>query len=156
MDRIPAIALLPGQRRIITALAIMGDWSKSTVITCSIPLVAMSILIFDTTLTTVLRVKTGKVSTLKEWIDYAGRDHLSHRMVEMGVDESKAVLLIHVTGVALAVVSVLLVNSNVIVALGIMVMVLLFFVSWFLLVKDLPGLESDGVVDTEQEGLGTT
>ena len=127
----------------LAALAVMGNWSENWFVACCIPTVAMSILIFDTILTTIMRVKTGKVSNLREWIDYVGQDHLSHRLTELGMDQGKAVLSIHLAGLSMAVVSVLLlgVGANVLVATGIMGMVILFFATLFLLVKDIPGLD---------------
>jgi len=133
----------------IATLAVMGDWSQSRWIACCIPTVIMSILIFDTVLTTIMRVRTGKVSNLREWVDYAGQDHLSHRLVELGMEPGSAVLAIHLVGLSMSIVAVLLLGANLLVALGVIVMVVLFFANWFLLVKDIPGLD---VVNEHIEG----
>jgi hypothetical protein len=43
-------------------------------------------------LITVLRIKENKVRTFKQWIDYTGKDHLSHRFMRLGLGERGAVL----------------------------------------------------------------
>lgn len=127
----------------LAALAVMGEWSRSTIVACCIPVTALSILIFDTTLTTILRIQTGKVRTLKEWIVYAGQDHLSHRMAEITGDPGKAVLMIHAMGGVLSVIAFLLVGANAVVATGVMGMLAVFYVIWFLLIQDVPDPSHD-------------
>ena len=130
----------------LAALAVMGSWSESRFIACSIPVTALSLLIFDTTLTTILRIQTGKVRSLREWIDFAGQDHLSHRMAEISKDPGKAVLMIHMIGLVMAIICLLLTGANLLVAIGIMGMVFLFYCTWFLLIKDVPEGSGTGQV----------
>jgi UDP-GlcNAc:undecaprenyl-phosphate GlcNAc-1-phosphate transferase len=40
------------------------------------------------------RVLAGRVSSVKEWVDYVGRDHLHHRMESLLGSQEDAVLLI--------------------------------------------------------------
>ena len=51
--------------------------------------------IFDTTLTTLVRVGTGQVRSFREWIRFTGRDHFHHRLSDLGIGNKKAVLVIY-------------------------------------------------------------
>jgi len=59
-----------------------------------IPLLILYIPIFDMVLITFLRTREGKVHTVREWIEYAGKDHISHRLVALGLSPLRAVLFI--------------------------------------------------------------
>lgn len=65
----------------LACLAVKGNWADyNPVVSFSNPLLIFGILIYDMIHITVERVVTGKVSTVKEWIDYVGKDHLHHRL----------------------------------------------------------------------------
>jgi UDP-GlcNAc:undecaprenyl-phosphate GlcNAc-1-phosphate transferase len=53
----------------------------------------MSVLIFDMTLTTIVRIHSGEVRSFGEWLHYTGRDHFHHRLVGLGIGEKPAALL---------------------------------------------------------------
>ncbi len=79
----------------LSTLAVIGEWDANPIVSFASPLLIFWVLIFDMTYITVERVITGKVSSLKEWIDYVGKDHLHHRMYELLGDKRKSVLLIY-------------------------------------------------------------
>jgi len=79
----------------LAALSIMGSWAYNVFVAVSVPLLVLFIPIFDTTLITILRIKEGKVKTVKQWIEYADTDHFSHRIVGLGFTEKASVLLIY-------------------------------------------------------------
>jgi len=75
----------------LASLAVMTEWSHFRSVTIAAPMLILGIPIIDMILITVLRIKEDKVSNLKEWIDYAGKDHLSHRMMRLGLGTRGAV-----------------------------------------------------------------
>lgn len=80
----------------LAALAIKGDWAhNSRIISFSAPVLIFWILIYDMVHITIERIVTGKVKSLKEWIDYVGTDHIHHRLYSLLGDKIKAVLLIY-------------------------------------------------------------
>ena len=80
---------------ILSSIAVMGEWSnESKIVGIAIPILILYILIFDMILITVLRVLEGKVKNFREWIEYTGKDHFSHRLVALGFSQTRAVLFI--------------------------------------------------------------
>ncbi|MBW2545325.1 MAG: undecaprenyl/decaprenyl-phosphate alpha-N-acetylglucosaminyl 1-phosphate transferase [Deltaproteobacteria bacterium] len=80
----------------LAALAIKGDWADSSrIVSFSAPVLIFWVLIYDMTYITVERIVTGKVKSLKEWIDYVGTDHIHHRLYALLGDRRKAVLFIY-------------------------------------------------------------
>ncbi len=65
----------------LACLAVKGNWADSSpIVSFSNPLLIFGILIYDMVHITVERVLTGKVTSVKEWLDYVGKDHLHHRL----------------------------------------------------------------------------
>ncbi len=65
----------------LACLAVKGNWADSNpIVSFSNPLLIFGVLIYDMIHITVERVVTGKVKSVKEWLDYVGKDHLHHRL----------------------------------------------------------------------------
>ncbi len=98
---------------VLAALAVKGYWADDQpIVSFATPLLIFWILIFDMAYITVERVITGKVRTLKEWIDYVGTDHLHHRLYALLDDKRKAVLTIFLFAAALGLGSLALRNAQ--------------------------------------------
>ncbi|MDQ6990096.1 MAG: MraY family glycosyltransferase [Mariprofundaceae bacterium] len=79
----------------MAGIAVMGDWSSDGAIKAySAPLLIFSVMIFDMIYTTIARFKRGDVHNFKEWIEFVGKDHLHHRLMDLGCNQAQAVLLI--------------------------------------------------------------
>jgi UDP-GlcNAc:undecaprenyl-phosphate GlcNAc-1-phosphate transferase len=77
------------------ALAVMGGWSeKGPVIALSVPLLILGVFIFDMLYITVSRMVKGETRNLKEILEYVGKDHFHHRLLDIGFSHRQAVLLI--------------------------------------------------------------
>lgn len=65
----------------LACLTVKGNWADSSpLVSFSNPLLIFGVLIYDMIHITVERVVTGKVHSVKEWLDYVGKDHLHHRL----------------------------------------------------------------------------
>lgn len=79
----------------MASIAVMGDWSGEGAIKAySAPLLIFSVMIFDMIYTTVSRIWRGDVHNFKEWIEYVGKDHFHHRLMDLGCSQAQAVVLI--------------------------------------------------------------
>ena len=79
----------------LASLAVMGFWSDGNPIVSFIsPILIFWVLIYDMIYLTVDRVATGKVSSIKEWLDYVGQDHLHHRLARALGSQRASVLMI--------------------------------------------------------------
>ena len=97
---------------ILAGLAVMGYWSESRIVSFANPVLIFWVLIFDMIYITVERVVTGKVKSVKEWIDYVGTDHLHHRLFFLLGDRWKAVLTIFLYSTILGLGSIALRNAR--------------------------------------------
>lgn len=75
----------------LASLAVMCEWSYYLPVTLAVPVLILGVPILDMIMITILRIQEDKVRTFKEWIDYTGKDHLSHRLMRLGLGERGAV-----------------------------------------------------------------
>jgi UDP-GlcNAc:undecaprenyl-phosphate GlcNAc-1-phosphate transferase len=97
----------------LAALTIMGSWGvKNPVVATTIPLLILSIYIFDMIYTSVSRIRNGNVKNFTEWLEYAAKDHLHHRLVRLNFSEPNAVITICALSLALGIGAVVLRNAG--------------------------------------------
>ncbi|MFC1499632.1 MraY family glycosyltransferase [Candidatus Zixiibacteriota bacterium] len=88
----------------LAAIAIIGDWggNGSSAVNVVVPLLILGVPIFDTTFITITRFADGRIRTFREWLEYAGRDHIHHRLLKIGLSRFDAVFFLCVTSLILA------------------------------------------------------
>jgi UDP-GlcNAc:undecaprenyl-phosphate GlcNAc-1-phosphate transferase len=80
---------------LLAGLAIHGEWAVGhPLLNLSAPLLIFGVLIYDMIHTTVNRIARGDVRNFREWIEYAGKDHLHHRFEALLRSKRYAVMLI--------------------------------------------------------------
>jgi hypothetical protein len=62
--------------------------------------------------TTIMRVKEGKVKNTVEWLEYAGKDHFHHYLVDLGLRPSGAVIFIYFITLSLGISAITLGNDK--------------------------------------------
>jgi UDP-GlcNAc:undecaprenyl-phosphate GlcNAc-1-phosphate transferase len=72
----------------------IGGRSRSILAVLTVPVLILFIPIFDTTLVTIVRKMSGRAAS------QGGRDHTSHRLVALGLQERTAVLLLYALAIA--------------------------------------------------------
>jgi UDP-GlcNAc:undecaprenyl-phosphate GlcNAc-1-phosphate transferase len=72
---------------LLASIAIVGEWGGTNDITLDIvvPLLILGVPIFDTTFITLTRIADGRIRGFREWIEYTGRDHIHHRLLNLGL-----------------------------------------------------------------------
>lgn len=79
----------------LAGLAVMGEWAaQNPVIALFTPTLILGVPLFDLAFVGIVRVATGRVRTLHEWLAYTGRDHIHHRFEAVGFSRKQSVLLI--------------------------------------------------------------
>lgn len=89
-------------------ISVMGDLAKYNVIALTVPILLLGIPIFDMTLITIMRIRERKVSNLRTWLSYAGKDHFHHRLVDLGFSRGGAVFFIYCVAVTLGIDAIIL------------------------------------------------
>ena len=79
----------------LAGLAVMGEWAEDDpVVALLTPILILAVPLFDIAFVGVVRVVTGKVHSLREWLAYTGKDHIHHRFEALGLSKAQSVLLI--------------------------------------------------------------
>jgi UDP-GlcNAc:undecaprenyl-phosphate GlcNAc-1-phosphate transferase len=96
----------------LAALGVMGEWTESRIVSCTIPVLILGVPIFDFAYILIARWYRGETRTIRQAIEHCAADHLSHRLVWIGFSQRKAVLFIYVIAAGLGTTGVLLRNSD--------------------------------------------
>jgi len=78
----------------LAGLAVMGEWGQNELVGLVTPTLILGVPLFDIAFVGVVRVVTGKVHGVREWLAYTGRDHIHHRFEALGFTRVRSVLLI--------------------------------------------------------------
>jgi UDP-GlcNAc:undecaprenyl-phosphate GlcNAc-1-phosphate transferase len=93
----------------LACLAVKGNWAdNSPIVSFSNPLLIFGVLIYDMIHITVERIAAGKVATVKQWIDYVGKDHLHHRLERVLGSRQASVAMIWVLTICLGLAAIVL------------------------------------------------
>lgn len=99
---------------LLAALTVQCGWSrgdrlKAIIVPCAI----LCVPLYDITLSTLLRIVRGVVKNPIEAIVYCGRDHLSHRLVALGLSQREAVLVLYLFGMISGTIAIIVVRPEV-------------------------------------------
>ena len=116
-------------------------------VTWMVPLLVLGLPIFDTTLVFISRLRRGKNP-----LTTPGKDHLSHRLVRMGLSQRETVLILYLVCGALGVLAVYLTEASIIegYAVGGAVLLLALYSLWRLERIDLPRSEGASQASVDQ------
>jgi UDP-GlcNAc:undecaprenyl-phosphate GlcNAc-1-phosphate transferase len=114
----------------IATLSILGTYlhASNVIVTIAVPVLIMAVPIFDTALVTIMRNLTGRA------VSQGGKDHISHRLVVLGLSERQAVLLLYFLSIITATIAIIYpyINFYVITVIVLLVLIVLFFIGVFL------------------------
>jgi UDP-GlcNAc:undecaprenyl-phosphate GlcNAc-1-phosphate transferase len=104
-------------------------------VTWMIPVAVLGLPIFDTTLVVISRLRQGKNP-----LTASGKDHVSHRLVAMGLTQREAVLILYLVCGALGVLAMFLTQASVIEGYAVGVTIVAFAVWALVRLERVPGL----------------
>ena len=79
----------------LAGLAVMGEWAEDDpVVALLTPTLILAVPLFDIAYVGIVRVVTGKVHSVTEWLAYTGKDHMHHRLEALGLNRPESVLVI--------------------------------------------------------------
>ena len=96
---------------VLAVLVIFGDWSENPLQSFLGGCFVVGLPIYDLALTTLLRVRHGIVKSLADAIAYSDRDHLSHRLLRMGLSHGQMLAALCALSAAGGAVGLLIVRS---------------------------------------------
>ncbi len=95
----------------LASLAVLGEWAENSVVDLAAPLLIFGVFTYDMIYITADRVASGRVRSLRQWIEYVGRDHLHHRLAEVLGRPEHAVLFVYAMSCALGLGATLLLRT---------------------------------------------
>jgi UDP-GlcNAc:undecaprenyl-phosphate/decaprenyl-phosphate GlcNAc-1-phosphate transferase len=102
----------------LACLAVKGNWAdQNPIVSVSTPILIFGILIYDMVHTTFERIYLGKVGTVKEYLEYVGKDHMHHRLERVLGSRTETVFIIFLLSIALGLAGVVLRNARTVDAL---------------------------------------
>ena len=97
----------------LAGLAVMGEWADDDPLVALLtPALILAVPLFDIAFVGIVRVVTGKVHTVREWLAYTGKDHIHHRFEALGLTKAQSVLLIYFIAGTLGLSAILLKEST--------------------------------------------
>jgi len=96
----------------LAGLAVMGEWAQNRLVGLVTPTLILGVPLFDIAFVGTVRVVTGKVHTLREWLAYTGRDHMHHRFEALGFTRTQSVFVIFSISALLGLSAMLLENAT--------------------------------------------
>ncbi len=97
----------------IAAIGVLGQWGNGIgSVNLIVPILILGVPIFDTTFTTIMRIKNRQVKSFSEWVHFTGKDHFHHRLVEIGFSPKMAVFAIYMVTISLGIGAAVLRNSD--------------------------------------------
>jgi len=92
----------------LAVLGVMGEWSNQSVARATIPVLILALPIFDLVFVVFTRHHSGVTKTWVEALKHCDRDHLSHRLIFLGLSPVQAVLILHAVATFLALSAIIL------------------------------------------------
>ncbi len=98
---------------LLASFPLLGIWNTQNAVTGSvIPVLVLGLPIFDLLYTSVLRIGNGSVSTVKEWIEFTGKDHIHHRLLQAGLPQKQVLFFLYLLNLILCFSAIALVNAS--------------------------------------------
>jgi UDP-GlcNAc:undecaprenyl-phosphate/decaprenyl-phosphate GlcNAc-1-phosphate transferase len=97
----------------LASMGVLGQWDTHDPIKAfSVPVLILGVLLFDMTYTSVIRVSSGKVSNIRQWLDYVGKDHIHHQLSALGLTNRQTVFFIYLIASSLGISAIVLRNGQ--------------------------------------------
>jgi UDP-GlcNAc:undecaprenyl-phosphate/decaprenyl-phosphate GlcNAc-1-phosphate transferase len=93
----------------LAGLAVMGEWANDDPLVALLtPALILAVPLFDIAFVGIVRVVTGKVHSVREWLAYTGKDHIHHRFEALGLTKPQSVFLLYFIAITLGFSAILL------------------------------------------------
>lgn len=92
----------------LAALSIYGSWGTNKSVDLAIPVLLLGVPIADMIMTTITRIRDGKVKSFRQWLEYGGNDHFHHRLLNIGFTPGNSVIIIWIITVVMGLLTLLL------------------------------------------------
>ncbi len=96
----------------MAGFALTGSWASENIIRIVVPILILGVPIFDMTFTTVMRFREHKARTLVQWLEYAGRDHFHHYLMDLGLGPRGVIFFIFAISISMGINALIISNAT--------------------------------------------
>ena len=97
----------------LAATAVMLNWAEDNVIAIAAPVLILGVPVFDVIFTTIMRVANGRVKNINQWLEFTGKDHFHHRLLDLDFKVTAVVSFICCVSFALGLSALVLLRSGI-------------------------------------------
>ena len=137
----------------LATLSVQGGWAKhNPLVSFFIPVLLLSVPIYDMIFTTIARIASGRVHSVREWLEYTGRDHIHHRLGDLGLSKAQVMLTICFLNLTVGLGAVTLFEARTYGGIALIIEAIGIYVD-FALLEVLAGRKKTGVDGGESAGV---
>ena len=137
----------------LATLSVQGGWAKhNPLVSFFIPVLLLSVPIYDMIFTTIARIASGRVHSVREWLEYTGRDHIHHRLGDLGLSKAQVMLTICFLNLTVGLGAVTLFEARTYGGIALIIEAIGIYVV-FALLEVLAGRKKNGVDGGESAGV---
>lgn len=112
----------------LASIGIMGGWSANPLKAAIIPIAILSVPIFDLCYVIISRRLNGTTNTLLESIAYCGKDHIGHRLHDLGFAQSLAVPMVYLIAFAISISALTIRQANYLESILLLIQIIMIYV----------------------------
>lgn len=125
----------------LSSIGVMGGWSENSLKSAFIPILILSLPIFDLIYVIISRYWNGTTKTIVEAIIYCGKDHIGHRLMKLGLKQKMTAIVVCVFCSAISISSLTIRNAS---NFEVFLLVLQILLMYFALVLLMNGFDLKG------------
>lgn len=112
----------------LASIGIMGGWSTNPLKAAIIPIAILSVPIFDLSYVIIARRLNGTTKSIMESIAYCGKDHIGHRLNELGFSHNLAVSLICLIAFTVSISALTIRSSNYLESVLLLIQIIMIYI----------------------------
>lgn len=119
----------------LASLGVMGEWSVNPVKASIVPILVLGVPVFDLVYIVIRRWLDGVTKGIIEAITFCAKDHLSHRLISLGLNQRKAALFIYLISICSSIGAIVLQNAAKMDAILLFIQFILTFMTVLLIIS---------------------
>ena len=119
----------------LASIGVMGGWSSNPLKAAIVPIVALSMPIFDLCHVLLFRHISGTTKSLREAIVYCAKDHIGHRLLDMGFSKPMALLMVCFVAGSTVVSALLLRHANYLESILLLIQIAMIYITLTVLME---------------------
>lgn len=114
----------------LASIAIQGNWAEDNIVKLTVPILILGVPIFDMVFTTIMRIKEKKISNVVQWLQYAGKDHFHHRLIDVGLFSRGVLFFICFVTISLGLSAIMVSNERAVI--GVLAIIQAAIIFWMI------------------------